>query len=71
MVPIGCHIERDGRKSRYVASSHESEIPKLRKAVTAAFKLASVTVPGVVRVAGALQRFPAYQSCPHGGCINK
>ena len=55
MVPIGCHIERDGRKSRYVASSHESEIPKLRKAVTAAFKLASVTVPGVVRVAQDLE----------------
>jgi hypothetical protein len=51
MVPIGRHIEHDGRQSRYVASSHESEIPKLRKAVTAAFKLASVTVPGVVRVA--------------------
>ena len=49
MYPIGNHADGLEMK-RYAASSHESHIPKLRKAVTAAYKLASVTVPAVVRV---------------------
>jgi len=49
MYPIGCHIEGVAMK-RYAASSELSDILKLRKAVTAAYKLSSVTVPAVVRV---------------------
>jgi hypothetical protein len=52
MYLIGHHAKGFELK-RYAASSHPSDIPKLpklRKAVTAAYKLAPVTVPAVVRV---------------------
>ena len=49
MYPIGHHAQGIEMK-RYAASSHPSHIPKLRKAVTGAYKLASVIVPAVVRV---------------------
>lgn len=49
MYQIGHHAKGFEMK-RYAASSHPSDIPKLRKAVTAAYKLASVTVPAVVQV---------------------
>lgn len=49
MYPIGHHAKGFEMK-QYAAPSHPSDIPKLQKAVTAASKLASVTVPAVVQV---------------------
>ncbi|KAI2500230.1 hypothetical protein MHU86_14237 [Fragilaria crotonensis] len=49
MYPIGHHAKGFEMK-QYAAPSHPSDIPKLQKAVTAAYKLASVTVPAVVQV---------------------
>ena len=49
MAPVSSHVVGSIVKP-YVASSTKSEIPKLKRSISAAFKLASAVVPAVVRV---------------------
>ena len=55
MHPIGTGINTSGDKVQYRTSSDASSFPLLSKAVVAASKLASVTIPGVLRVAQDLE----------------
>ena len=55
MHPIGSRIDTSGNKVRYRTSSDASSVRLLSKAVVAASKLASVTIPGVLRVAQDLE----------------
>ena len=55
MYPIGCRINTFGKKVRYTTSSDVPSTRLLSKAVAASSKLASVTIPGVLRVARDLE----------------
>ncbi|KAI2503991.1 hypothetical protein MHU86_10488 [Fragilaria crotonensis] len=55
MHPIGTRIDQWGNKVRYCTSSDPSSVHLLSKAVMATSKLASVTIPGVLRVAQDLE----------------
>ena len=64
MHPIGSRIDNSWQKTQFIASSTSDAVPVLSKAVQAAAKLASVSIPAVLRV---IQDFEADSGMKHVG----